>query len=53
MGAKVATAVDANSSYENAYRRRLRYGFISGLIFLAVGAGFFIFGIMSLVVSTE
>lgn len=49
MGAKLTAAVNANITYEQAYRRRLRYGYVSGLIFLAVGAGVFIFGVINLV----
>lgn len=52
MGAKLSAAVNENISYEEAYRRRLRYGYVSGLIFLAVGAGFIIFGAISLVTNT-
>lgn len=52
MGAKLSAAVYENISYEEAYRRRLRYGYVSGLIFLAVGAGFIIFGVISLVTNT-
>lgn len=49
MGAKLTAAVNANITYKQAYRRRLRYGYISGFIFLAFGAGFFIYGVINLV----
>ncbi|MET3369618.1 UNVERIFIED_CONTAM: hypothetical protein ABIE34_002872 [Jeotgalibacillus campisalis] len=52
MGAKLSAAVNENISHEEAYRRRLRYGYVSGIIFLAAGAGFIIFGVISLVTNT-
>lgn len=52
MGAKLSAAVDANTTYEEAYRRRLRYGYVSGLVFLAAGAGFFVFGVINLVANS-
>lgn len=50
MGAKASTALNANISYDRAYQRRLRYGYISGLIFLVAGAGFLVFGVIGLIV---
>ncbi|MET3773597.1 hypothetical protein ABIC98_003262 [Arthrobacter nitrophenolicus] len=52
MGAKLSSAVNENINYEEAYRRRLRYGYVSGLIFLSVGAGFLIFGVVNLLTNT-
>ena len=52
MGAKLTASVNANTTYDQAYRRRLRYGYVSGLIFLAAGAGFLIFGVINLVVAS-
>lgn len=41
FGARASAAVSSSEgSYEKAYSRRLRYGLISGLIFMLVGAGF-------------
>lgn len=51
MGAKLSAAVNENTTYDRAYRRRLRYGYISGLLFLIVGAAILVFGVVRLVIS--
>lgn len=47
FGAKASAAVNPNNGYDKAYRRRIRYGYISGLVSLLVGGGFFCYGIIS------
>lgn len=47
FGAKASAAVNPNDGYDKAYDRRIRYGFISGLVFLLVGGGFFCYGVIS------
>lgn len=46
-------AVNANTTYERSYQRRLRYGYVSGLIFLVAGAGILIFGVINWAVNAS
>ena len=48
FGAKAASSVNRNISYEKAYQRRVRYGYNSGLILLAIGGILSIYGIAML-----
>ena len=49
MGAMLAAAVDEKTTFNRAYQRRLRYGYVSGLVFLIVGAGILVFGVVRLI----
>jgi hypothetical protein len=46
FGARASVAVNQDADYDRAYNRRLRYGVVSGLIFLSVGTGFLVYGII-------
>lgn len=49
FGARASAALSSSEdSYERAYSRRLRYGVVSGFIFMLVGAGFLVAALVGL-----
>lgn len=52
LRAKASAAANPGGSYDVAYRRWVRYGSISGIIYLSVGGVFFLSGVIGLLMST-